>query len=572
MDHATRKLPEFGKLFDARGSSIRTQIERDFARIDFQITPLDSSTVDASVEPQGQGWVDIREIRLAGTDSPLPVEWSEGDGRNADQWHIRLPLAPGLNQLTLEAYGYQGQLLASQTVEVTSTVARRPVQDALRISEINYNPHDALTQFGEAAVDNDEFEFIEFTNIGAEAIDLAGVKLIRADVGGDMEGVEFSFGSQRLLPNQRVVVVQDRTAFQSRYENDVALAVGSGPGTAEGEFAGRLGNDGETLTVVDADGAIVQQIRYNDNSEWPDRADGRASSLVWQGEAFDVNSPAAWSNSQRFGGSPGSDADQFEPTVVINEILSNSGEAGNDRVELVNRSGQSVDIADWYLSDTADDYLKFAMATLPAGVTTVLDASAYWVIDQRTLGFGLRSQSADDLYLVEADASGRPIRFADFVEIPPMDLNDSFGRWPDGTGEFVVQKSGSFGSPNIGPAAEFSGDFNGDQTVDATDIQLLSAAIQNHSPDLAFDLNQDQTTDFMDLVMLVQQIIGSPMGDVNLDGRFNSSDLVLVFQASEFEDNIVGNSTWSTGDWNADGEFTTQDLVVVFQFGGYQNF
>ncbi|MCA9200074.1 MAG: lamin tail domain-containing protein, partial [Planctomycetales bacterium] len=257
-----------GNYLDARGDSIRTQIERDFARVDFQITPLNSSTVDAaSVELRGQGWVDIREIRLAGSDAPLPVEWSEGDRRNADQWHVHLPLAPGLNQLTLDAYGYQGQLLASQTVEVTSTTTNRPVQDALRISEINYNPHDALTQFGETAVDNDEFEFIELTNIGSEAIDLAGVRLVRAEINGDMEGVEFAFGSQPLSPNQRIVVVQNRAAFESRYGDDVALAVGSGPGKADGEFAGRLGNDGETLTLMDADGAIVQQIRYNDGGE-----------------------------------------------------------------------------------------------------------------------------------------------------------------------------------------------------------------------------------------------------------------------------------------------------------------
>ncbi|MCA9217941.1 MAG: tandem-95 repeat protein, partial [Planctomycetales bacterium] len=58
-------------------------------------------------------------------------------------------------------------------------------------------------------------------------------------------------------------------------------------------------------------------------------------------------------------------------------------------------------------------------------------------------------------------------------------------------------------------------------------------------------------------------------GDANRDGIFNSSDLVLVFQASEFEDGIDGNSTWEEGDWNGDGDFTTADLVAAFQLGHY---
>lgn len=60
-------------------------------------------------------------------------------------------------------------------------------------------------------------------------------------------------------------------------------------------------------------------------------------------------------------------------------------------------------------------------------------------------------------------------------------------------------------------------------------------------------------------------------GDVNLDGEFNSSDLVKVFATAEYEDSIENNSTWEEGDWDLDGDFTTSDLVVAFQDGGYEN-
>ena len=58
-------------------------------------------------------------------------------------------------------------------------------------------------------------------------------------------------------------------------------------------------------------------------------------------------------------------------------------------------------------------------------------------------------------------------------------------------------------------------------------------------------------------------------GDSNGDGVFNSSDLVLVFQAGEYEDTIVGNSTFEEGDWNGDGDFDSSDLVFVFRQGTF---
>ena len=54
-----------------------------------------------------------------------------------------------------------------------------------------------------------------------------------------------------------------------------------------------------------------------------------------------------------------------------------------------------------------------------------------------------------------------------------------------------------------------------------------------------------------------------------LDGVFNSTDLVKIFQANEYEDSIDGNSTWAEGDWNCDGDFSTADLILAFQQDSY---
>lgn len=61
-------------------------------------------------------------------------------------------------------------------------------------------------------------------------------------------------------------------------------------------------------------------------------------------------------------------------------------------------------------------------------------------------------------------------------------------------------------------------------------------------------------------------------GDANRDGVFNSSDLILVFQAGEYEDGRSNNSTWEEGDWNGDGDFDSSDLVFALQQGSYRRY
>ena len=68
----------------------------------------------------------------------------------------------------------------------------------------------------------------------------------------------------------------------------------------------------------------------------------------------------------------------------------------------------------------------------------------------------------------------------------------------------------------------------------------------------------------------VHEIANTYFGDSNLDGEFNSADLVSIFVAGEYEDAIGGNSTWATGDWSGNGEFDSADLVLAFQDGGYE--
>ena len=140
---------------------------------------------------------------------------------------------------------------------------------SLAITEINYNPYDALTQFGDANLDNDEFEFVELTNISNERIDLTDVQFVSASNQGSVEGIEFRFATQAIDPGERIVVVRNRTAFASRYGNSVNIAERQGVAGGTGVYDGGLSNGGELLTLQDAQGGIIQQFQYDDSGKWP---------------------------------------------------------------------------------------------------------------------------------------------------------------------------------------------------------------------------------------------------------------------------------------------------------------
>jgi hypothetical protein len=108
------------------------------------------------------------------------------------------------------------------------------------------------------------------------------------------------------------------------------------------------------------------------------------------------------------------------------------------------------------------------------------------------------------------------------------------------------------------------------QELPEFDIDELFAAIRLGTHPAKFDLTRDGLVDLSDADTFVDVHLRTYYGDANLDGEFDSTDLVRVFQVGEYEDSTVDNSDWSDGDWNGDGEFDSSDLVKAFQDGGYE--
>jgi hypothetical protein len=92
-------------------------------------------------------------------------------------------------------------------------------------------------------------------------------------------------------------------------------------------------------------------------------------------------------------------------------------------------------------------------------------------------------------------------------------------------------------------------------------------------PDFGFDSlspfdQLDNLVNAVDINQWVKDLFVSWVGDADLNGEFNSSDLVTVLASGTYETDL--DSVWSTGDFNGDGRTTSGDLVAALADGGYE--
>ncbi|MFT5107847.1 MAG: hypothetical protein ACI9UA_003482 [Pseudoalteromonas tetraodonis] len=142
----------------------------------------------------------------------------------------------------------------------------------LTISELHYNPPGS----------EESGEFIEFTNLSSDEIDLSGVT--------------FAAGLTYTFPVGTTLATGAR------------LVIGAT------DYDGNLDNAGETITLHDADGVVIESFTYNDKAPWPEAADGDGFSLVRISppSQLDPDQPTSWRASTALGGNPGSsDATTF---------------------------------------------------------------------------------------------------------------------------------------------------------------------------------------------------------------------------------------------------------------------
>jgi len=120
----------------------------------------------------------------------------------------------------------------------------------------------------------------------------------------------------------------------------------------------------------------------------------------------------------------------------------------------------------------------------------------------------------------------------------------------------------------VDPKATKPGDFNGNGTLDVADIDSLTQQSASGKNPPSFDLNKDAFVNSADVNVWVKDLFKSWIGDTNLDGEFNSGDLVTVLVSGTYE--TSQSSVWSRGDFDGDGFTTSGDLVAALTDGGYE--
>ena len=84
-----------------------------------------------------------------------------------------------------------------------------------------------------------------------------------------------------------------------------------------------------------------------------------------------------------------------------------------------------------------------------------------------------------------------------------------------------------------------------------------------------FDGDGDMDIVGQDVANRIVVFEAKPAGDINKDGAFDSSDIVLAFQRGEFDDDVYRNSNFDSGDWNGDREFDSKDLLFALGSESY---
>ena len=207
-------------------------------------------------------------------------------------------------------------------------------------------------------------------------------------------------------------------------------------------------------------------------------------------------------------------------------------------IELINTSSTTIDLRGVSLrqEDTGDGIEGVAFPFAQADVTELKPGDFVIVVEDRT-AFEVRygkdlpvagqwsgglGNGGESIFLDFADQSSHNFRYSD----------DWYGQ-TDGAGSSL----------------EFRDPSQADLNLWSESVQWTASPLPHGTPGRIRDI----------------------IGDANRDGQFNSRDLVLVFQAGEYEDNLIQNSTWADGDWNGDNEFDSADLVTAFQNGEYES-
>lgn len=183
----------------------------------------------------------------------------------------RVEVSSGVSRVATAAMALV--VLMSAMVLMPSALAQEPT--AIVISELFYNPDGP----------DESTEFVELHNTAAMTVDVSGWT-----IGG--VGARLGVGTT-IIADGYLVVARDGANFSAMF--------GRAP---DEEFTGALSNGGETITLSDAEGALVDSVQYDDVSPWPIGPDGDGPSLQLLDSASDNALASSWGQGDPTPGMP----------------------------------------------------------------------------------------------------------------------------------------------------------------------------------------------------------------------------------------------------------------------------
>jgi plastocyanin len=172
------------------------------------------------------------------------------------------------------------------------------------ITEIMYNPPES---------GNDTNEYIELYNSTSNDIDLTDYS---------MSGVDYVFNGEVIAAGSYLVLAKDKAALDNLLGTDAIQWT-----------TGALSNGGETLSISDAQGTIIDEVSYDDASPWPTDPNGNGSSLELCDYNLDNSVPENWSasvvstgqivNGKEVFASPGNKNCEVTISVTVNATPNN---------------------------------------------------------------------------------------------------------------------------------------------------------------------------------------------------------------------------------------------------------
>jgi hypothetical protein len=247
----------------------------------------------------------------------------------------------------------------------------------------------------------------------------------------DVSGWSIAGGIDLVFPEGTVIPAE---GFLVVAASPTDLTAETGITNVIGPFSNRLSNSGETLTLRNNSGRVMDEVRYDEKELWPVAADGSGASLAKRQEDLSGGDAVHWTWSRQIGGTPGRsnfpDPTTLSRAIVFNEVQ--PGDHGDFWLEIVNVSEGPCPLSGSILisSDEAGHRYVLPDVRLPPG--------GFYILDSNCLGFA--PQVGDNLFLFAPDWG----TVTAAIRVP----EDCRARFPDGNGPWFSGLNATPGAAN----------------------------------------------------------------------------------------------------------------------------